>query len=150
MDGYNQNLNNNPQDNLPPQVETPPDYSALPKNKNNHLWDIILIVVLVVLLASNIFYGAKYFSVQSRINMLNVRNASNAKIINFENLFVSKVLKSQGEISYQDRLDLENAVVATKDNDIISQWHNFLASKSETEAQQDVLTLLITFTSKIK
>ena len=62
---------------------------------------------------------------------------------------MDKVLKYKGEITYQDRLSLENAVVNTKDNTIIDGWHNFLASTTEADAQQRVLVLLDLFAAKL-
>ena len=73
----------------------------------------------------------------------------NAKIISFENLFINKVLKAQGAVSPQDRLNLQSEVVGLNDNLILGDWNTFLASTSETDAQQATLVLLSDFANKI-
>ena len=74
---------------------------------------------------------------------------SNGKIIAFDTLFIQKVLKAQGEVSSEDRLRLENAVYETGDTQIVEEWHLFLASQTEEEAQSRALELLTMLSSKI-
>lgn len=111
---------------------------------------IILIVIIIILLLGNVFLGLEYFSAQSRLKPLLADNQSNARILNFEKLFINKVLNSQGQVAYADRLRLENAVLETKDSEIIDAWHKFLDSQTEVDAQQTVLKLLVLFSTKLK
>ena len=111
--------------------------------------EIASIVILVILLTAGIYFGIRYFIILEKANILSEQRDVSAKILNFENLFINKVLKSQGEVSYQDRLKLENAVASIGDSYITSQWQTFLASKTEAEAQQNVLNLLNTFVQRI-
>jgi hypothetical protein len=110
---------------------------------------IITILIILILLVAVIFFGFKYFSTQSQLQKISSISKINTNVLAFDKLFVEKVLKTQGEVSYQDRLNLENTVINTKDNTIIDGWHNFLASTTEADAQSRVLVLLSMFTDKI-
>ena len=110
---------------------------------------IILIILIILLLAGNIFLGVEYYSIKVQLQKVAVTSEVNSSILAFDKLFVDKVLKSQGETSYQDRLSLENAVVNTKDSTIIDAWHNFLASTTEADAHARVLVLLDLFAAKL-
>jgi len=112
----------------------------------------ILTASVIILLAICLFLGVEYFIVFQKNQALQASIKAqqlNTKLVAFDKMFIEKVLQSTTEVSFEDRLKLENAVVDIKDNDILTQWHNFLASKTETEAQQDVLILLSSFANKI-
>ena len=173
MEDFNQNLNIQPQPQPQPQPQvqpqpepeptpaytppayTPPTYtpSAQPnfdyETKSSPLSMIVLVIICIVLLASNIYFGMEYFSANGRANKLSSTKAQNTKIVALENLFISKVLKTQGAVSYQDRLNLQSAVVNLNDNGIMGDWNTFLASTTQDQAQQSVLVLLSDFTNKI-
>jgi len=72
----------------------------------------------------------------------------NEKVIEFLDLFVEKVLKSDQEIDFDTRLSLENSVRATKDEDLIKQWQKFTNSKTENLAQVEVVNLLSIIVNK--
>ncbi len=92
---------------------------------------IILIIIIIVLLAGSAYFGFKYFSAQKHLEKILSINRINAKIVAFDKLFVAHVLKNSGEVSYENRLKLENAVIETHDNEIIDGWHAFLNSKTK-------------------
>ncbi|MCX6722290.1 MAG: hypothetical protein NTY04_03845 [Candidatus Staskawiczbacteria bacterium] len=110
---------------------------------------IIIISIILLLALCSIFLGAKYYFTEIQLQKVLSTSKVNDSILTFNKLFVDKVLGAKGEVSYADRLKLENAVVATKDNDMISSWHNFLNSKTEKEAQGSVMVLLKMFAEKI-
>jgi len=111
---------------------------------------IIIIVIISLSLSGNIILALNYyFSHASLLGEFSCINSHNNKIINLSQLFINKILRSQGQITIEDRLLLENAVFATQDYETIKTWKNFLASKTEQEAQQNVLDLLKLFSTKI-
>jgi len=110
---------------------------------------IVLIIIIAILLTGNIFLGIKYYSINTQFQKIVVTSKINTNVLTFNKLFVEKVLKTQGEVSYEDRLRLENAVVGTKDDSMVNEWHNLLASATELEAQKSVLVLLSMFPDKI-
>jgi hypothetical protein len=71
------------------------------------------------------------------------------KVLNFTKLFVTKVLKADGQVSFDDRLALENAVRNINDKTIFDQWEKFINAKTALDAQIEVKNLLETLVDKI-
>lgn len=106
---------------------------------------VILTTVISILAAVNVFLGFSYFFAQKqqqtiRQQLSNQQN--NIRIVNFTKLFIDKVLKAEKEVSFEERLVLENAVRDLNDNEVLTQWEKFTASKTETNAQEEVKNLL--------
>ncbi len=114
--------------------------------------NITISIVITILLLAVSLLGLKYYFFQKELD-LNQKIIStchlNKKIANFNKLFVSNVLQSKGEVSYEDRLKLENAAIETQDKEIIDGWHDFLDSKTEAQAQENTKRLLNMFANKI-
>src|SRR3989344_1788977 len=113
---------------------------------------IILIIVISILVAGNVLLGVNKFLVQEKLQMIEQKvkdQESNLKILNFTRLFIEKVLKAENEVSFEDRLKLENAVRDLNDNEILAQWEKFVESKTEIEAQNAVKNLLELLVKKI-
>lgn len=106
---------------------------------------IILTIIILILVAVNVFFGVSYFFARQQLQIverqLNIQQNS-TKIVNFTKLFIEKVLKAEKEVSFEDRLKLENAVRDLNDDEILRQWEKFTASKTELEAQEAVKNLL--------
>lgn len=113
---------------------------------------LLLAACLVISLAANVFLGISYLKDQKEIeNDKNViaTDVINKKIVNFNRLVIEKVLKAGGEVSFDDRLQLENGVRDTKDEELLAQWNNFTAAKDEPAAQQEMKNLLGLLAQKI-
>lgn len=130
---------------------------ALPKIIVNHKQisntRIVLVIIILVLLASNIFFGVKYFAVKKELKETQATleaQKTNEKVLDFSKLFIEKVLKGAEEISFEDRLNLENAVRGLNDEEVLTQWNKFIESKTELEAQREVKNLLEMLVGKIK
>ena len=114
---------------------------------------ITLIIIIFLLLAGNVFFGVRYFSVQKELREVQIIleiQKTNEKVLNFTNLFIEKVLKAESEIDFDTRLELENAVRNLNDEEVLSQWQKFVESKIETEAQTEVKNLLEMLINKIR
>ena len=114
---------------------------------------IFLILVIMILLAGNIFFWLKYSATQQELEKTKETLAvqkTNEKILDFTKLFIEKVLKAEEEINFEDRLKLENAIRNLNDEEILAQWNKFLASKDEMEAQREVKNLLELLINKIR
>ncbi|PIP50723.1 hypothetical protein COX11_02630 [Candidatus Berkelbacteria bacterium CG23_combo_of_CG06-09_8_20_14_all_41_73] len=114
---------------------------------------IILIFVILLLIAGNIFLGYKYFTEEKQLKQIQISSETqkfNDKILDFSKLFIQKVLKAQNEVDFETRLKLENAVRNLGDDEILNQWEKFTGSKTETEAQDNVKQLLELLVNKIK
>jgi hypothetical protein len=110
------------------------------KNKS-----ILLIALIILLAAGNVFFGWK--ALTYRAELKTERGAVKAEGINkqvaeFNQLFIEKVLRAQGDIDFDTRLQLENAARAIGDKEILAQWQKFTDSQTEAEAQVEVKNLL--------
>ena len=110
---------------------------------------IIITLIILILLAGTVFFAVRYYSAEAQLQNVLSKSNANKNVLTFDKLFVTKVLAIQGQVSYQDTLELENAVDNTKDPDLINGWHTFLASTTEQDAQTSVLNLLSLFPDKI-
>ncbi len=113
---------------------------------------IIWLTVIAALIAGNIFLGLQYISAMKELDATKFAASTqryNEKNLLFMKLFVKKVIKSNQEIDFETRLKLENAVRELNDPTILAQWQNFVNSKTETEAQQNVKDLLDTLVDKV-
>ncbi|PIP28101.1 MAG: hypothetical protein COX29_03025 [Candidatus Moranbacteria bacterium CG23_combo_of_CG06-09_8_20_14_all_35_22] len=115
---------------------------------------IVLAVCVAVLFFSSSFLAVKYFSAKKEIANLQqktvkINNGGNGKVLAFGQLFIEKVLEAQGEVEFETRLELENAVRDLNDEELLNQWKLFVASGDETSAQKEVRNLLKMLMNKI-
>jgi len=113
---------------------------------------IIIIAIILILLAGNIYFGSRYFSVQKELKETKAAMEVpkiNEKILSFTDLFIVKVLKAESEVDFETRLKLETAVRDLNDEEIFNQWQKFTESKTEADAQTEVKNLLEMLVSKI-
>ena len=105
----------------------------------------ILSIVILILVAGNAFFAVKYFSTQRELNQIKTvaeAKNTNEKVLNFTKLFIAQVLRADGEVGFETRLKLENAVRDLNDEKILAQWQKFVESETESEAQEEVKNLL--------
>ena len=60
----------------------------------------------------------------------------------FLQLFMEKVLKTDKEVSFEDRLKLENAVRDINDPVVLQKWEVFIGATTEAQIQAAVKDLL--------
>lgn len=112
----------------------------------------ITLIIILVLLVGCIFFGFKYFSSQKELRQTQIAletQQTNEKVLEFTKLFIEKVLKTEIEVDFEMRLELENAVRNLGDEEILAQWNKFVDSKTEAEAQTEVKNLLEMLVNKI-
>ena len=113
---------------------------------------LVIIIVILSLVVSNIYFVFKFLEVRKELRASEEKIESlriNKKVLNFTELFIKKVLKSEGEISVEDRLQLENAVRSINDEQILNQWNKLLESETEEQGQIEVKNLLEMLVNKI-
>ena len=113
----------------------------------------IVFIVIILLVASTGVFGYKYFQSRAeaqRLQKIADAKGMNSKIIDFEGLFIEKVLKADKEVSFDDRLQLENTVRALNDQEILEAWNAFVNSKNQDEAQTAVKNLLSLLVKKVR
>ena len=113
---------------------------------------LISIIIILILIAGNIFFAVQYFSAQEKFNEIKAiaeNKSVNEKALNFTKLFIAEVLKAEGEVDFEARLKLENAVRDLNDEKILNQWQKFVNSQTEDSAQEEVKNLLEMLVYKI-
>jgi len=109
--------------------------------------------IVLILVAGNIFTAFLYFKTKTELaraqNALDQHPKDNKALV-FLELLIDKVLQNEGEVSFDDRLLLENAVRDIKDPAILAEWTKFSNSQSEDVAQESIKTILALLAGKIK
>lgn len=113
---------------------------------------IAIAIIIAVLALGNIFFGVQYFLQTGQIYAAQkqaIAQQTNKKVVAFLNLFIQKVLKSDKEISFEDRLQLENAIRDINDPELLAKWDQFTGGTSEAQIQEGVKALLEALGKKI-
>lgn len=124
---------------------------------NTNKKSILIVIVFLFFAAGNVFLCVKYFSVQKELAKTSIELAgqksiknTNEKVLDFAKLFVEKILQAETEVDFETRLKLENSVRDLEDEEILSQWNNFINAQTEEEAQKEVKNLLELLVDKIR
>jgi hypothetical protein len=102
-------------------------------------------IIIVILLVGNIIFAQFYFSNRqqsTKTDQLMVEMKKEKKVLAFLQLFVEKVLQAEEEVSFNDRLLLENAVRGLEDDQIMVKWQAFVDSKTPQQSQDNLKDLL--------
>ena len=109
-------------------------------------------MVISLLVSGNIFLLVQFGILNGELRQakkeLNVRQI-NEKTLTFAKLFVEKVLQGTDEVSFEDRLRLENSVRDINDPEIFDQWQNFIKTQTDREAQDQMSRLFMMLLNKL-
>lgn len=117
-------------------------------NKKKFVWTVIILLLVF----GTVFFGINSFFQAKQIKELEKEletRKTNGRVAAFLDLFIQKVLKTDKEVSFDDRLNLENAVRNIEDADILSKWEQFTAGENEEQIQSRVKGLLEALVKKI-
>ena len=109
-------------------------------------------VIILILVGSNIFLGLRYYDVSKELDGIQAVVATqryDGQVLNFMKMFIKQVIKSNKEIDFDTRLQLENSVRGLNDPAILAQWQKFVNSQTQDEAQSNVKDLLELLVNKI-
>jgi|SRR3989338_8731399 len=109
-------------------------------------------MVIFILIASNAFFGLRYLAAAKELESAQIVASSqryNERAINFMKMFIKRVIKSDKEVDFETRLQLENAVRQLNDPQILLVWQNFVNSQNEIDAQKNVKDLLEVLVEKV-
>jgi hypothetical protein len=109
--------------------------------------------LMVVLVAMNIFFSIQYTEgirteneeAQQQQEMLEQRLQTSR----FMKLFIDTVLGTNGVISFEDRVRLENDIRALGDAQAVSVWEDFVASEDSATAQANAVRLMSYLSNKM-
>lgn len=113
----------------------------------------ILILIILILIATNLYMVYLNFDYQKKLQVAEdivTKKQVNDDVINFMRSVIEKVLQAKQEVSFDDRLKLENSVRNLNDPEILNQWNNFVNSKTQDEAQNGLRDLLSIIARKIR
>ena len=106
----------------------------------------ILASLTIIFFITTLYFGYKQASYQQQTNLVLANQITlddqKQKTVDFLNLFIEKVLKSDGVVDFEARLQLETSVRDLKKPEIIATWQNFIDSQTEIDAQKKVRELL--------
>ncbi len=113
---------------------------------------LIVITVICLLTAITIYMSVECFllafELKTTKSELKVQQ-NDEKVKFFAKLFIDKILLSEGVVSFDDRLKLENAVRDINDEEIMFQWEKFTENNGDAEAQKIVGIILDLLIKKI-
>ncbi len=113
---------------------------------------IILTAIALIVASGVILLSVGYFLQAQKIQRLQKElnvHQTNTNIVSFLSTFIKKVLKAKDEVSFEDRLKLENAVRDLNDKELLSLWESFTQAQTSEQIQQNVKNLLEGLVSKI-
>ena len=110
-------------------------------------------LLLVILLGGNLFFSVQY--VQNLKQQDATTQAASAAVSNrlqiatFLKEFIDIVLNTQGTVSSDDRIKLENDIRQIGDSTLTTQWTAFVSSKDSKSAQQNAVKLMALLADKM-
>ncbi|MFA6227305.1 MAG: hypothetical protein WC631_02435 [Candidatus Paceibacterota bacterium] len=108
--------------------------------------------LMLVLVSGNIFFSIQYTeNLKQQQVQKEDKIGTNIQVSRFLKLFVDIVLNTNEgqQISYDDRVQLENDVRQIKDAEVIAQWNSFVGSKDSKVAQKNAVALMKLLTNKL-
>jgi hypothetical protein len=114
---------------------------------------LVSLSVILVLLATNVFTALSLFKTQKELSEAQARlveTQDKNPILDFNKLFIEKVLKATDEVDFETRLDLENQVRNLNDSEILEQWNKFVNAENQEVAQTEVKNLLEMLANKAR
>jgi hypothetical protein len=104
-------------------------------------------VLLVILLAGNLYFSVQYVHnlKESQVPVIDkgAQEVMQIKNANFLKLFINKVVKSSGTVTYEDRVQLENDVRQIHNPALTAQWEVFVDNKDPKLAEQAATDLML-------
>lgn len=104
-------------------------------------------VLLIVLLAGNLWFGVQYIEQIHQSGNTTVQGedatfAYRLQVSRFLQEFIDNVLSTQGTVSFDERVKLENDIIQLNDPALTAQWNVFVNSKTTTDAQTNAVKLM--------
>jgi len=117
-------------------------------DKKKIITAIAALILAIAVISLSIGYFLQVQKIQELQKELNVRQ-TNAKIVSFLDTFIAKVLKAENEVSFEDRLKLENSIRDLNDKELLTLWEKFTQATTADQIQQNVKNLLEGLVNKI-
>ena len=109
---------------------------------------VIIFIVFVFGIAG--FFAFRWYQTAKDFNALSEKYSEDKKIDDFISLFVNNMLGTAKDISFDQRLGMENSVRAINNQAIFDQWTKFTNSANSIDAQTNAEALLKLLTDNLK
>lgn len=109
-------------------------------------------ILAAVLVIGLVFFAWQYISLKRQLQTAEKSVSGqqvNKKVLAFSELFITNVLQGGQAVSFDQRLQLENAVRDINDPQIYSAWQKFTNAKDQAEIQQNFYSLFSLLLKKI-
>jgi len=112
--------------------------------------NIVSNILMIVLLCGNLYFSVQYISnIKAEQNQAVDTTSARIQTSRVLKEFIDIVLNTQGTISYDDRVKLENDVRQLQDASITSQWDAFVGSSDAKTAQTNAVKLMSMLANKM-
>lgn len=99
--------------------------------------------LMLILLCGNIYFSTQFIQGISRPIVEDQTNVTiQIKSARFLKTFIDKVLNTQGTVSFEDRVLLENEILQIHDPVLTTAWNTFVTSKTSKDAQTNAVKLM--------
>jgi hypothetical protein len=106
--------------------------------------------LLVLLLASNIYLSIQFINNLQKPVLEDQTNVTlHIKATRFLKTFIDKVLNTQGTVSFEDRVQLENDILQIHDPVLTTAWKAFVGSKTSKDAQTNAVKLIALLVDRV-
>jgi hypothetical protein len=114
---------------------------------------VVSVLLILLLIATNVFTILSLIKSQKELKEMQSQLAETQDknpILDFNKLFIEKVLKATDEVDFETRLDLENQVRNLNDSEVLEQWNKFVNAENQDVAQTEVKNLLEMLANKAR
>ena len=106
--------------------------------------------LMIVLLAGNIYLSIQFINnIQKPVLEDQTNVTLHIKAARFLKTFIDKVLNTQGTVSFEDRVQLENDILQIHDPVLTTSWKAFVGSKTSKEAQSNAVKLMALLVDRV-
>jgi hypothetical protein len=111
---------------------------------------IVSNILMLVLVCGNIFFSIQYSEALKR-EASAPADKTDIKIqtSNFLREFIKVVLNTQGTITFDERVKLENDIRQIQDPELTKKWDTFVNSKDSKAAQENAVKLMTLLADKM-
>lgn len=110
-------------------------------------------ILMLLLVAGNIFFSIQYTEgIRQQADQAAQtvdKDATRIQVARFLKYFIDTVLNTEGTISFDDRVKLENDIRQIHDPALTTQWSDFVNSKDSKIAQANAVKLMSMLTNKM-
>jgi len=106
--------------------------------------------LMVVLLAGNIYLSIQFIDNMQKPVLQDQTNVTlQIKSARFLKSFIDKVLNTQGTVSLEDRVQMENDILQMHDPVLTTAWNAFVGSKTSKDAQTNAVKLMALLVDRV-